>query len=261
MYAIKHVPIAIGTFGRTLALIRFDQVTILPDHYNSLMELPGVLTTGDLHPLRSHVSYILSRLIQANVFYILPSSDSHPENPRALPREIFCPAERDPSSASHADPAVEMPKKKGRPSRREKTQKGKDALKAMDKWLDTTNYVSSSRSGPSTSTLALTSNPVHLSNYPTTTRQQYQKQKSELLEDLASETAFDGQQVLKRANVAMVARLRKIDQMAAERGLEVGSEGGERTGLERVESAAGELDEDPLRGGILNLLEGGGLLQ
>jgi hypothetical protein len=221
------------------------------------MELPGVLTTSELQPLRLHVSYVLSRLVQANVFHILPSSNLHPDTPRTLPREIFCPAELD-QSASHADPSTEMPKKKGRPSRREKMQKGKDALKTMDKWLDTTNYVSSSRSGPSTSTQALVSTPAHLSNYPTT-RQQYQKQKSELLENLASETAFDGQQILKRANLAMVARLRKIDQMAAERGLEVGSEGGERTGLERVERAAGELDQGRLRGGILNLLEGGGL--
>jgi len=214
------------------------------------MELPGVLATTELQPLRTHVSYVLSRLVQANVFHILPTSKLQPENPRTLPREIFCPAERDPS-AGPADPATEIPKKKGRPSRREKMQKGKDALKTMDKWLDTTNYV-----GPSTSTLT-----PHLSNYPATTRQQYQKQKSELLENLASETAFDGQQILKRANLAMVARLRKIDQIAAERGLEVGGEGGERTGLERVERAAGELDEGRLRGGILNLLEGGGLLE
>ena len=48
--------------------------------------------------------------------------------------------------------------------------------------------------------------------------------------------------------------MRRIDRMAAERGLEVGGEGGERTGLARVEKAVTSHG-----GGLLNLLEGAGL--
>ena len=63
-----------------------------------------------------------------------------------------------------------------------------------------------------------------------------------------------------RANGAVLARLKKIDEMAAERGLEVGGEGGEQTGLARVERAVKEFCEGKAgsKGGILNLLEGAG---
>ena len=223
------------------------------------MALPSVLPTDELRPLQPHVSYILSRLVQANVFYILPSSGLHPENPRTLPREIFYQAEREISAPRSEVSTAEVPKKKGRPSRREKMQRGKDALKTLDKWLDTMTDVSPSHGGPSTSAPARIKTHVLMSHYPTTSRQHYQKQKSELLDNLITEPVSDGQHILKRANEAMVARLRKIDRMAAERGLEVGGEGGERTGLERVERAAAQLAEGSLRGGILDLLDGGGL--
>ena len=62
-----------------------------------------------------------------------------------------------------------------------------------------------------------------------------------------------------RANDAVLARLRKIDEMAAEQGLEVGGEGGEMTGLARVERAVREHREGLSRGGILNLLDGAGV--
>jgi len=61
--------------------------------------------------------------------------------------------------------------------------------------------------------------------------------------------------------MAVLARLKRIDAMAAAKGLEVGGEGGDRTGLVRVERAVEELENRPdgRRGGILGLLEGGGL--
>jgi hypothetical protein len=63
------------------------------------------------------------------------------------------------------------------------------------------------------------------------------------------------EKVLERANQAILGRMKKIDQMAAERGLEVGGEGGERTGLARVERAVTHMES----GGLLRLLEGAGL--
>ncbi len=50
--------------------------------------------------------------------------------------------------------------------------------------------------------------------------------------------------------------------MAAEKGLEVGGEGGEKTGLARVEKAVEELRQGTgvgASGGILGLLEGAGM--
>lgn len=68
-------------------------------------------------------------------------------------------------------------------------------------------------------------------------------------------------EALVRANDAVLARLKKIDEIAAERGLEVGGEGGEKTGLARVDRAVKECKGGNVgsRGGILNLLEGAGL--
>lgn len=75
-------------------------------------------------------------------------------------------------------------------------------------------------------------------------------------------TSDVGLATLRRANETVVRRMRKIDEEAAARGLEVGGEGGERTGLSRVEKAMGELGEAESRGergGLLCLLEGAGL--
>jgi len=55
--------------------------------------------------------------------------------------------------------------------------------------------------------------------------------------------------------LAVLGRLKKIDAMAEERGMEVGGEGGELTGLGRVERAAA----DSGKGGILGLSQGAGL--
>jgi hypothetical protein len=67
----------------------------------------------------------------------------------------------------------------------------------------------------------------------------------------------NGVEALERANLEVLGRLKKIDTMAAERGMEVGGEGGELTGLSRVERAAGEL----AKGGILGLSQGAGLTE
>jgi hypothetical protein len=154
-------------------------------------------------------------------------------------------------------------KKKGRPSKREKMKKAKDALAGLEKWLNKTTYTFSDGDGqPVASTSASTPVSTHilLSNPPMTSRNHYQTQKFSLLEDITSENSNAA--ALERANHAVLARLKKIDRIAAEKGLEVGGEGGERTGLERVEKAVAELDGRSstwVRGGILGLLEGGGL--
>lgn len=206
--------------------------------------------------------------MKARVFYILPESDLCPSNPRELPRELFVQDPVLPESQSDAP----QPKKKGRPSKRDKLKKAKDALGNLDKWLDRNTFIPqipppgymSMPGPPPVAQHVLLSHPPIMSHY------NYQVHKSHLLNALdplypnphAPTDTSDGRAALERANHHVLNRLKKIDRLAAEQGLEVGGEGGDRTGLERVERAVGELGKTgPLgrRGGILGLLEGGGM--
>lgn len=101
-----------------------------------------------------------------------------------------------------------------------------------------------------------------MSNPPTATLNIYRTQKMQLLDAIATDLGTGEKEALKKANEAVLMRLKKLDRIAAEKGLELGSEGGERTGLERVEKAMAELErEEGPRGGILGLLDGGGVDQ
>jgi hypothetical protein len=98
------------------------------------------------------------------------------------------------------------------------------------------------------------------------TRNNYRAKKSELLEKFEPNypyvTEERGRAALERANRGVVSRLRKIDEEAAAKGMEIGGEGGERTGLRRVERAAdelGKLGSVGGWGGLLGLLEGAGI--
>lgn len=227
-----------------------------------------------LTPLQPHAVFILSSLIKSQAFYIIPSSTLHALSPRELPREIFVQDGYEISVDSVQDPAgtdaETKKKKKGRPTKRDKKKKAIMALQQVDKWLEKNTVTLQPTHGTldSPAPAPLTAH-VLMSNQPTTTLAKYRTQKSLLLEAINPEPASDdseptaAQKALEKANVAVLARLKKLDQMAAEKGLEVGGEGGERTGLERVEKAVAELHsnvgESGPRGGILGLLEGGGL--
>lgn len=198
-------------------------------------------------------------------------------------------------------------KKKGRPSKRDKVRKAKDAVVALDKWLEKNTYAYPDSAnelgeGGSTAYLPRTTHTL-ISHPPTVSRAIYTVQKTHILNAIDTPGAvppsasgngdvFPGsnadssrppvsavssseasrthllphsrgsleRDALERANEAVLARLKKIDEMAAERGLEVGGEGGEQTGLARVERAVKEFCEGKAgsKGGILNLLEGAG---
>ncbi|KAI0068291.1 hypothetical protein BV25DRAFT_1911289 [Artomyces pyxidatus] len=221
LYVLKNVEIAIDT-------------------YTSLLSLPKYLKENVSH-LAPYASHIIKQLLDARLFHILPTSTLAPYNPRTLPREIFVSDDATEPEASTSLPseASKQPKKKGRPSKRDIAKKTRDAVVSLDKWLE--------RSGGDTMP----------AQSPTTSRTAYATRKAQLVEALLADEN-GGQQALERANVAVVNRLKKIDAMAAEKGLEVGSEGGEKTGLERVERAAGELGTEK-NGGILGLLDGAGM--
>jgi hypothetical protein len=135
-------------------------------------------------------------------------------------------------------------------------KKAREALGSLDRWLQQTTHSSSSSSshvGESSGTTAITTQ-VLLSDQPSASRNAYREQKTILLSGLHDKA---GQTALEHANEAVLSRMRRIDRLAAEKGMEVGGEGGERTGLSRVERAVrGSKGGD---GGLLGLLEGSGL--
>ncbi|KAG0704341.1 hypothetical protein DFH29DRAFT_1068062 [Suillus ampliporus] len=251
LHALAHLPVTI-------------------DMYQSLLKLPDVLDTDFLRPLRPHVIYLLSALQKAQFFHILPPSNLYPLSPRELPREKFISDVAD-GYEQPASVTTNVPKKKGRPSKHDRVKKSKDALVALDKWLDKTAYTYQPHQATSTDAPQPVTTHILLSHPPSTTRNNYRAKKSELLEKLepdypyvTTEERASGRAVLERANRGVVSRLQKIDEGAAAKGMEIGGEGGERTGLRRVERAADELGKIGSlggRGGLLGLLEGAGIGQ
>ncbi|KAG1715993.1 hypothetical protein ID866_1158 [Astraeus odoratus] len=228
-----------------------SHVEVPSDLYDAIMHLPEALRAEPLAPVRPHAIYVLSMLVKKGVFQILPRSGVYPLNPRELPRELVV-----------EEVGNGTVKKKGRPSKREKKKKAKDSLLSLNQWLDRTKQTYEVPSGAESSERggAMTTHAL-LSQRPVATRETYRWSKSGLLGELASEGEV-GWAALRRANEVVVKRMRKMDEDAASRGLEVGGEGGERTGLGRIDKAAGELGVEGSRGGpggLLNLLEGAGL--
>ncbi|KIK70821.1 hypothetical protein GYMLUDRAFT_107345, partial [Collybiopsis luxurians FD-317 M1] len=110
-----------------LALYSTQHISIPLDQYSSLLLLPTILTTDMLLPLQPYASHILESLFQSHVFHIIPSSDLHAFNPRQLPREVYV------DSLSESN--LQVPKKTGRPSKRDKAKKAKAALDGIDRWM------------------------------------------------------------------------------------------------------------------------------
>ncbi|KIK30399.1 hypothetical protein PISMIDRAFT_26828 [Pisolithus microcarpus 441] len=217
-----------------------SQVEVTSDLYDAIMCLPDTLNTVLLESLRPHVIYVLSGLVGA--FQILPHSKVCPMNPREVPRELVV-----------EELGNESGKRRGRLSKREKKKKAKDSLVSLSKWLDRTRQTHEVGAGPETS--GAVTRHVLLSQRPVSTRSNYRRCKSELWAELGKGGA-GGSVALRRASDAVVRRMRKMDEVAAAEGLEVGGEGGDRTGLGRVERAAAANETG---GGLLSLLEGGGL--
>ncbi|KAH7885928.1 hypothetical protein F5I97DRAFT_2024075 [Phlebopus sp. FC_14] len=255
------------------ALYSIKHLQVTSDIYDAIMSLPNVLDNAYLAPLLPHAIYVLSSLLQLQFFHILPQSSTHPLSPRELPREVLVVDSAETMSATGAPtPAgLEPTKRKGRLSKREKITMARHSLDSLDKWLNRTEstYRPLHTSGSTKPTAPVTTHAL-LSRSPIVTRDYYRAQKLQLLngidscyQDGATTSQDNAARVaLDRANHAVAARMRKIDEEAAKQGLEVGGEGGERTGLQRVERAVDELGRTTAaggRGGILGLLEGAGI--
>jgi hypothetical protein len=222
--------------------------------------------------LARYASQVLSALQNASVFYVLPVSRLEPYNPRVLPREVYVEDEEETvqrtgstcfpteseldlpvsgSSGTQEDgmAAVKVSKKKGRPSKQTIAKRTKDAVAGLDRWLERTDSVGRTAGGGGAGPSRARGHAL-LSHAPTVSRANYRAQKMQVLGAL---TEQEGMEALERANMAVLGRLKKIDALAAEKGMEVGGEGGELTGLGRVERAA-----ERGGSGILNLMEGAG---
>ncbi len=221
--------------------------------------------------LAPYASQVLSTLINARVFYILPVSRLEPYNPRTLPREVFVEDEEETVERTESTPLSETepvsgasttragkvpPKKKGRPSKRDMAKRTKDAVAGLGRWLERTEPVGRAAGGGAGPSRARGQALRPQEHAPTVSRANYQAQKERVLSALLEGESGEGVQVLERANLAVLGRLKRIDAMAAEKGMEVGGEGGESTGLGRVERAVAELAQG--KPGILGLTEGAG---
>jgi len=172
---------------------------------------------------------VLSQLVNSGAFYISPSSDL---GLWELPREIFVPDGEE--ETAEAEVSVTA-RKRGRPSRRDKQKRANQATATLDSWLRERQPCDA----PDTPELHSGDHdqvPVLISS----SRHAYLVQKMVMLEVL--ERDEPGGEVLRTANEAVLRRLREIDEMAASQGLEVGGEGGEKTGLARIERVVGEME-------------------
>ncbi|KAH8982614.1 hypothetical protein EDB92DRAFT_1893855 [Lactarius akahatsu] len=258
--------------GSRVPIYSIRQIDIAIDQYDLLLELPKVVPPA-LGPYASHV---LSALINARVFYILPVSRLEPYNPRTLPREVFVEDEEEMVERTESVPLSETeqdhpvsgasttragkvpPKKKGRPSKRDMAKKTKDAVAGLGRWLERTEPVGGAAGGGAGPSRARGHTLRPQEHAPTVSRANYRAQKERVLSALLEGESGEGAQALERANLAVLGRLKKIDAIAAEKGMEVGGEGGESTGLGRVERAVGELGQG--KRGILGLTEGAGTI-
>ncbi|OJT10017.1 hypothetical protein TRAPUB_13506 [Trametes pubescens] len=219
-------------------------------------------------------------MLDAQAFQIMPRSSLNAQNPSTLPREIFVPDGQEAATVLHASSAnapsqeagaSSVPKKKGRPSKRDKIRKAKEALHSLDRYVDRTYLalhqdpyqLRMSADPPASGAGPVQAGHMLFAQAPAGSLGHYSAHKHELLGALYA-GAPDGpeQAALRRVNDSILARLKQIDEMAAEKGLEVGGEGGEKTGLARVEKAVEELRQGTgvgASGGILGLLEGAGM--
>jgi len=157
LYSISHVPIAI-------------------DHYLSLNDLPSLLTTNDLLPLRPYAATILCTLLKDDVFYILPHAALFPDNPRKLPREQVI------DDASDLLSLETGKRKRGRPSKQDKARRNNAILAKLERWSDL---------APSQET-----------------EEGYREKKLMLLESLLP--TEEGRRAVKRASTAVLERLKEV---------------------------------------------------
>ncbi|KAI0094798.1 hypothetical protein BDY19DRAFT_988600 [Irpex rosettiformis] len=282
-------------------LYHVKYIALSHDMYVRLLSLPEQLTGPQLSPLSPYVSYLLTALLKQDAFHIYPHSTLKTQCtlPREWFVEDTEFAEVD-GSDGHQKQNPKKKGRPGKGERSKKRKDALVQLdKWLDR--STYTYPEHPTAGEASTSMydaPLIGMPgavpgkrtTHtlISHPPNASLAIYQMHKQGYLNAVAfgdssihytpvpslhtestDTTGFQWnpgclkeKEAMERANEAMLTRLKKIDEMAAEQGLEVGGEGGEMTGLERVEKAVKEMRNGTgsgRRGGILNLVEGAGI--
>ncbi|KAH0838180.1 hypothetical protein J3R83DRAFT_6431 [Lanmaoa asiatica] len=169
------------------SLYSTTQIEVTCDVYEEILMLPNALDGEFLLPVRPHVVYVQSNLLQAQVFQILPHAEMHPLSPRALPREVVV-------EDIEVTPTLtaEGRKKKGRPSKRERTKKARDCLVALERWCG---------GGDERDEDAWSA-----------TRSRYLVEKSALLNVVGRDERWDA--ALRKANEVVVERMATIERVS-----------------------------------------------
>ncbi|KAL5519211.1 hypothetical protein ACEPAH_894 [Sanghuangporus vaninii] len=237
-------------------------IPIPVDTLERLLDFPESLN-GPQAALKPHAQYILQILRPR--FLILPQSELQSQNPSILPREEV----RNELGLEEGNSNNRRRKKQGRPSKLEKAQQTRAASDGLDRWLENSSYPLESipaRLDPAggaglwhaedeetleADPAIATDSTTHfaLSQRPLASLDSYREKKATVVDLLHGSGHADA---VDQAGRRVLRRLKEIDAAAAERGLEVGTEGGELSAIGRVESVVNE-------GKVLGLLEGGGL--
>ncbi|KAG6878618.1 hypothetical protein C0993_001141 [Termitomyces sp. T159_Od127] len=235
-----------------LCLFEAMPLIVPPDQLIALKALPNSLNVDHLQPLQPHVSYVLSVLLKGEIFFITPESGSRSLNPRNLPREIFI------EEGAILPLDINAPKKKGRPTKRDKLKKAKLGMDALDKWLHDTSPPPPINAASSSSSLDASSGiitPIE------TTLRQYQHEKARILSAVDTQplpaSSSHVNLTLQKSNQFILERLKAAETFFSAES----TSGDQSTGVLRVERAVNELgvaNAVGRVGGALNLLEGAG---
>ncbi|KAJ7786146.1 hypothetical protein B0H16DRAFT_1489307 [Mycena metata] len=158
--------------GSAPALRGLSHIPIPIDQYASLIALPGTLTTPYLAPLQPFASYVVSALVDAQVFHLLPNSELGVLNPRDIPREIFV--------EEGLIDSNQPQRKGGHYSKRDKVIKARTALDAVGRWAERTPSPSAAK----------------------TTRTRYEAEKTRLVQEIGVGSAGE-----REASQGVVERL------------------------------------------------------
>ncbi|KAJ7654982.1 hypothetical protein DFH06DRAFT_1201228 [Mycena polygramma] len=115
--------------GSAPPLHGLSHIPIPIDQYASLIALPSTLSTPYLAPLQPFAAYVMTTLVNAQAFHLLPNSELGALNPRDVPREIFVEEGLIDSN---------QPQRKGHNSKRDKVIKARTALDEVGRWLEQT---------------------------------------------------------------------------------------------------------------------------
>ncbi|KAG6862447.1 hypothetical protein C0995_011887 [Termitomyces sp. Mi166 len=244
--------------GTAPPLYSMSHIPIPVDQFIALKALPTSLNVDHLQPLQPHVSYILSVLLEGTVFFITPESGSRSLNPRNLPREIFV----EDGTVPPLD--VNAPKKKGRPTKRDKFKKAKLGLDSLDQWLYDTPPPLSTIAGLSLSSLEPSSD-INKNNPVETTLLQYRTEKAQILDVIDSQSTSTTSSshknlTIQKSNQFILERLKAAEGFFSTES----TSDDQTTGVSRIERAVNELgvvNSVGRLGGALSLLEGAGKIQ